>query len=185
MRLAAMSDEINPYAAPQSEVLTQPVDPASFPLASRWRRLFASFFDVVATVIVLMPLAFAYFIYQFGWAGFVERGGFSFNTSETGWAVVAFFVGLGINWVFLANGQTLGQKLLGIRVVLVNDSPCDRARYILRREVPIHVWSKITFLWLHIIITLVDCLMIFRSDKRTLHDMIAGTKVVDIRPRIG
>jgi uncharacterized RDD family membrane protein YckC len=35
------------------------------------------------------------------------------------------------------------------------------------------------------IITVIDVLMLFRSDKRMLHDMIAGTKVVDIRPRIG
>jgi uncharacterized RDD family membrane protein YckC len=94
-------------------------------------------------------------------------------------------VGLAINWVFLANGQTLGMKLLGIQVVLVDDLPCERARFVIRRELPLHLWSLITFWEIGTIITVIDVLMLFRSDKRMLHDMIAGTKVVDIRPRIG
>jgi uncharacterized RDD family membrane protein YckC len=180
-----MDVELNPYAAPQSQVLTRPVPVSGFPLAQRRRRILAGFVDLIVLIVVMFILAFTIFFFEIGRMGSEQQFSFGFSTDEPFWGTVTFFVGLAINWVFLANGQTLGMKLLGIQVVLVDDLPCERARFVIRRELPLHLWSLITFWEIGTIITVIDVLMLFRSDKRMLHDMIAGTKVVDIRPRIG
>jgi uncharacterized RDD family membrane protein YckC len=77
------------------------------------------------------------------------------------------------------HGQTVGKRLLGIRIVRVQDdaNPGFVHAVLLRSVVPIIIRAIPMFglgFWL------VDVGCIFRTDKRCLHDLIAGTKVVQI-----
>ena len=80
-------------------------------------------------------------------------------------------------WMLSMRGQTVGKRLLGIRIVRVQDdtNPGFVHVVLLRSVVPIVIRAVPVFglgFWL------VDVGCIFRTDRRCLHDLIAGTKVV-------
>ncbi len=108
---------------------------------------------------------------------------FAFNAENILWSAAALFILVGINWIFLANGQTIGKRVLKLRIDRVEGGPCDRIRIITRRMVIMQILYLVPIV--NFIFMIVDCLMIFRDNKRTLHDEIAGTKVVDLRPQFG
>lgn len=102
---------------------------------------------------------------------------------------------------FLLNGQTLGKKLLKIKVVPINGNKLKPGLFILR-EVILHSFlfnlvdimilllgSKNFYLNINSILSninlvisfLVFGFMIFREDQRGLHDIIGGTKVINIK----
>jgi uncharacterized RDD family membrane protein YckC len=74
-------------------------------------------------------------------------------------------------------GQTIGKRLLGIRVVRHPD--CSQAGFV-------HGWLLRNFVpgiiralpWVGLIFFVVDACFIFRDDRRCIHDFIAGTQVV-------
>ncbi len=69
------------------------------------------------------------------------------------------------------NGQTLGKKALGIRVVSPDGSPVTAKQ----------AWGRglaRTLMQLTRILGLIDTLMIFSKPRTTLHDRIAKTRVV-------
>lgn len=72
-------------------------------------------------------------------------------------------------------GQSIGKKLMGIRVVRPDGTPVSLARLIfLRNGVPqvINAFCGI--------FSLVDVLFIFAADSRCVHDMLADTIVVRV-----
>jgi len=179
-----MNEEYNPYAAPKSTVLTAPLPNEGLPLASRWHRLVASFLDSLILGVIFMPLQFLTGTYQREAARQAAGGSiFAFRPENMLWAAFGVILLVGINWNFLLNGQTIGKKALKLRIDNVEGGPCDRGRIITRRIVVVQVLYLIPVL--NFIFMIVDCLMIFRSNKRTLHDEIAGTKVVDLRSQLG
>ncbi len=83
-----------------------------------------------------------------------------------------------VNIYFLVrDGQTIGKKILGIRIVRQEDGQLQSAgkviglRYILIQVIAVVPCVGPLF-------GLVDILFIFREDRRCIHDLIAGTKVV-------
>lgn len=82
----------------------------------------------------------------------------------------------GINWNFLLKGQTLGKKLLNLRIVRRDGSAADRMHIITRRILPIWLVSAIPYIGP--LICLADALCIFRPGNYTLHDDLADTTVV-------
>lgn len=179
-----MNEEFNPYAAPQAAVLTAPLPDQELPLASRWHRLCASFLDSLILMAIFMPLQFLTGTFQREAARQAAGGSaFAFRPENALWAVVGLLVMIGINWNFLHNGQTIGKKALKIRIDNIDGGPCDRARIITRRIVALQVVYLIPVV--NFLFMLIDTLMIFRSNKRTLHDEFARTKVVDLRSQLG
>jgi uncharacterized RDD family membrane protein YckC len=77
-------------------------------------------------------------------------------------------------WYF---GQTLGKKMMKIAIVDQNDKVPAFAKLIGLRYVPFQLAGAIPGLAL---VSIVDILMIFRSDRRCLHDILAGTRVIDV-----
>jgi uncharacterized RDD family membrane protein YckC len=78
-------------------------------------------------------------------------------------------------------GQNLGKLLVGARVVRVdNGAPAGFARGVLLRfALPVSVIFLLNLAFpLGFIFLLVDYCFMFRADRRCLHDLIAGTKVV-------
>ena len=170
-----MSDE-NLYAAPEADVEVS--NEFGEELAGRWARLFGSILDGLILGVVFWGLFFI--------AGMIFDFGFSAETMLFGsmWtqSIVFFlaFVGLYvvINGSLLASeGQTVGKKLVGTRIVSATDnSRLPLSRLIGMRYVPYMAVSLIPIIGG--ILSLINILFIFRSDKRCVHDLIAGTKVV-------
>lgn len=179
---ATMSENeaFNPYAPPQATVLTAPMNDSALPLGSRWRRVVASFIDSLIMMVIVMPLQFVTGTFQREMER--QQGGgsmFAFQPGNVLWSAIGLALLVGINWNFLARGQTIGKKAMSLRIDRIEGGACDRSRIIVRRMTimqVIYLIPVINFLFM-----VIDCLMIFRDNKRTLHDEIAGTKVVDVR----
>ena len=86
--------------------------------------------------------------------------------------ILANFVGLGYIWYFTAQGQTLGQRALGIRIIDAAGNPPGAARALGRMLASIlsSIPFGLGYLW-----------AAWHPEKRTWHDSLAGTWV--IRPR--
>jgi uncharacterized RDD family membrane protein YckC len=81
-------------------------------------------------------------------------------------------------YLLMTRGQTVGKKLLGMRIVRPDGSAATPGRIIgLRYAVG---WLLSALPVVGMVYALVDCLMIFRADRRCLHDLIADTIVVKV-----
>ena len=92
-------------------------------------------------------------------------------------ALISFVIFIMVHgYTLLTNGQTLGKKLVGIRIADMNGEVPDINRLLCFRYLPILlanlIFSNPPF------IQLLDAAFIFRSDRRCLHDMLADTCVV-------
>jgi uncharacterized RDD family membrane protein YckC len=91
--------------------------------------------------------------------------------------VVVLIVVIVINFVLLyRNGQTIGKRMMNIKVVRFDGSRCALSRFIFARWLPVALMGAIPLIGYAV--SLVDPLMIFRGDHRCLHDLIADTIVV-------
>lgn len=88
-------------------------------------------------------------------------------------------------WMLATRGQTIGKRIIGIRVVKVDGSPAGLIGAWLMREALITVIGMfagfIPFIGpilLRPAFHITDWCLIFRDDQRCLHDNLAGTKVV-------
>ena len=164
-----MSDNI--YQAPQSQVEV-PVE-SDFVLASRGARFGASFIDGLILLLIIVPLGFLVGFYQI-----VFEQGVPTTAQNLTMAVAGVGAFLLVNSYFLnLNGQTIGKKIVGIKIVDLNGEKPAFAKLLGLRYVPQWIVSYIPFI--NTPLVLIDILFIFRSDKRCVHDLIAGTQVVE------
>jgi uncharacterized RDD family membrane protein YckC len=173
------TESSNLYAPPKSAIKDVGGDEA-LALASRPARLAAVMLDGLLGFIWFTPA----YIMNFTTLVQQSRGNPAavwINLAKTGgWfyvGVLGALVVLAIDLVLLArNGQTIGKKLLGIKVVRVDGSPVSLFRVFFLRYV------CNTFLTLipvaGSLYSLVDVLMIFGESRRTVHDRIADTIVI-------
>ena len=155
----------NPYQAPASP-FSDPID--DHVLADRGTRLGAAIVDFLLVVGVMLP----------GLLGFAM-----FNDEESGFFAAVGLAGigllaLGIYQIYLVSttGQSLAKKWLGIRIVKLDGSPCGFVHGVVLRSWVISALGQIPLVGA--IVAIVDPLMIFGEERRCLHDLIAGTKVV-------
>jgi uncharacterized RDD family membrane protein YckC len=105
------------------------------------------------------------------WISLAKTGGWFYL------GLLGALIVLAIDLVLLArNGQTIGKKLLGIKVVRVDGSPVSLFRVFFLRYVCNTVLTLIPLFGS--LYSLVDCLMIFGESRRTVHDRIADTIVI-------
>lgn len=113
---------------------------------------------------------------------------------------VIVMLGYYVVFQYFNKGQTLGKKLLKIKVVSKDDEDLNLGNFLLRsmilygliftiiNMILVQVTSANTFYNLYIIIGLVNIIVtystyfmiIFRKEERGLHDIIAGSKVVEV-----
>lgn len=172
-----MSDPINPYAPPQTNI-TPAADPSQpHPLASPWRRLGASIIDSLIVMVIFLPVMWL--------SGYFTRvaqlamEGQSWTPEALLWAVFGLVIVIGVNWSHLARGQTIGKSIMQLRIVRKDGSPAERTHIILKRLLPLQVIAQVPYIGG--LFAFVDSLCIFRAQRNTLHDDIADTKVVDLR----
>ncbi len=176
-----MSDSINPYAPPQVDILP-PVDPSKNErLATPWRRLGASMLDTLILLAINLPLMWitGYFtrVYQLAAQGNASAVGLE----QVVWSAVGLAIMVMVNWNHLAVGETIGKRALGLRIVRKNGEAAGRNHIILRRMLPLQIVALFPYN-VGTVLVLIDSLFVFRSAHNTLHDDIADTKVVDLRP---
>jgi uncharacterized RDD family membrane protein YckC len=176
------TESSNLYAPPKSAVKDVAGEQAH-ELASRSARLGAIILDSIIAFVCFMPA------YIMNFTTLVQQAQTSRGNPAAVWVNLAktgtwFYVGvlgalvvLAIDLTLLArNGQTIGKKLVGVKIVRVDGSPVSLFRAFFLRYV------CNTFLTLipafGPLYSLVDSLMIFSESRRTVHDRIADTIVI-------
>lgn len=170
-------DKKNVYAP--TEVHIEDVVPAGQrPLATLGSRLAANLVDAIVMMVPLYAVVFAVYGSVFQpfldaqKQGYAYQLGFSLAVGALGIALYAI-----INWKLLeSGGQTVGKKLLGIRIVRTDGSSVGARHVLLRRYLPLAVVSQIPLIGS--LLAVVDSLFIFRTSRKCLHDDIADTIVI-------
>ncbi|HNP63431.1 MAG TPA: RDD family protein [Woeseiaceae bacterium] len=166
----------NPYAPPEANIeVSQSVDNE---LAGRWLRLGGSIIDTVILVVVFFGA-----IYLFGaMDGFLAGQETTTVAEDTLLLLSSLVLFVALNGYLLATkGQTIGKVAVGTRIVSIHDgSLVPLWKLMLLRYLP---YFGLGYLPIGgQILSLVNALMIFKADRRCLHDHTAGTKVVVARP---
>ena len=158
----------NPYSAPLAPVEQLP-EQADLELADRGARLGAYLLDNVFVVLLVIVLVMVSAVF--------ENAGQGAHAAALILAVLGFFAYIGFNLVLLyRHGQTLGKRVVGIRILRIDGSRCELWRIIVLRVIASGLLQSLPFIgW---IIFLVDSLMIFGDERRCLHDIFADTMVV-------
>lgn len=178
-----MSDsETNLYSPPQAEIFP------STNLASPWIRLGAQIIDGL----ILLPLNYVItkLLFTVDQAAVNEAalkgdvlGAMKLASPPFYMVILASLISIalliGINWKFLQKGQTIGKLALKLQIQpKLGSGPLPAMTIITKRILPLYLVASIPFVGG--IIALVDCLLIFRAGHNTLHDDIAGSKVVKL-----
>jgi len=162
----------NPYAPPNAAVADVGSGTGPGELAERASRLGAVIIDILIVFVAYLPaliVGFRHFDAQRGLLNFVNNG-----TYLTGCLLLVIAV---ITCVLVArNGQTIGKRMIGIKVVRSNGEKASFWRIFLLRNVVNGIPSLIPFV--SYVYGLVDTLFIFSESRQCLHDKIADTVVV-------
>lgn len=139
-------------------------------MASRLTRLIAVVLDTIFVFVLSAPVIVLLGI------SFTDRIGFIQTILIFIINIIAFLI---LNVYFLdKDGQTLGKKILKIKIVQKDGSKVILSRILLLRYFPFMLLGMLPLISL---INLVDALMIFRKSKYCLHDDFANTKVVNVK----
>ena len=162
-----MNKAPNPFAPPLAEVAD--IALAGPEQARRSTRLVAAIVDTI----ILSAVFWAVFFQQF------EK---VIDPAAGLWVLPLFTLGsfvmfILINGFLLAkHGQTIGKKLLGLRIVRSDGSPASLARLAGLRYGVGFVITAVPMVG--VMYGLVDALFIFRASHKCLHDNIADTIVI-------
>ena len=164
--------EISPYQPPATPI-TEPTSEDEFELAGRGIRLVAYFAD---GLVFIFPFLLTFLI--------VLLLGRDIDSDDAinglpGVFFLLMIVGIVVvNWIWLyRNGQTIGKRLLSIKIVRTDGSRAGLLRIIFLRFIPTGILSSIPLIGFSF--TLLDPLLIFQKSRRCLHDLIADTIVID------
>lgn len=165
----------------ESEILDHFEKPVA--LASRWARLLASIVDSL----LLTPIILVLYFYLLDIGYYLEENdlvGFSnyLNSLDISTILPITFLPV-LFWVLInyhtleKYGQTLGKRLLKIKVVTLTHELPPVGKLVFHRYILISLISAVP--GIGPIFSLVDVFFIFKDDKRCIHDLIAGTMVVE------
>lgn len=161
--------EDNIYSSPKSDVEIHTAEVAD--LAGRWSRLGASIIDSLTVAPITVPL-----MYFTGAFEGVSEGGqssllYTYGISAIG--IIAFIIVHG--YFLVRDGQTLGKKILSIKIVTVDNRLPDISNLIRRYAL---FWLAPQIPVVGLFVNMINILFIFTKSKRCLHDYAGGTKVV-------
>ncbi|MGN6514111.1 MAG: RDD family protein [Lysobacteraceae bacterium] len=165
----------NPYAAPGARIAEAASGPNE--KAGRGQRLAAVILDTIMVAAPAVLVAVVLPVMQHG--GSLAAGG---SLSTGGGVLLAlvllWFVGFAIYQLVLLHrqGQTLGKKLMGVRIVRTDGSRAGLGRIFLLRYFAPGLIGAIPFIGGFF--SLADALLIFGAEKRCIHDYFADTIVV-------
>lgn len=160
----------NPYGAPQSQL--HETNDGGLRLADRGMRLAAAIIDTVIAVVILLPMMFVG-----GYFSGIMTGVQPSYGQQAMWGLIGFIVFLAVQGYPLnASGQTWGKKMLKMKIVDLDGNKPPFSKLIALRYLPTQAIGFVPIVGT--IYGLVNVLFIFRDDRRCVHDLIAGTRVV-------
>lgn len=177
-----MHQAASPYAPPRATLDSGPVHVGVLTMATVRARLAAFFIDVL----ILLPGAIGMFVLT----GELARPADRPTTVRPGALLplilcAAYIFGVAAYQVvgLSRRGQTLGKRAMKIQVVKGDGSvPGFLHGFLLRyvvnalpRAIPV----------VGVLYPLLDCLFVFRANRRCVHDLIAGTRVVQVQAAAG
>ncbi|MEV4248453.1 RDD family protein [Streptosporangium canum] len=138
-------------------------------LGGRWRRLFAGILDIIIVGIISSP--FTYESFSTVWDADKDI----FVRIPIQHTFLAAFVGFLYYWLLTAfwNGQTLGKKLFGLRVVDIGWGRVGVGQAAVRELVAWLLYATCCLGWINL------AFILFTSRKQAIHDIAARTLVVD------
>ncbi|HXI57609.1 MAG TPA: RDD family protein [Polyangia bacterium] len=174
-----MAEELlSPFAPPKANLEGVAVS-ADAPLANRGARLGAILLDGLIMLPALVP---------FGVGGYLARAAAVDGRPGAPGSGAMMAMGLGallllavfIYQIYLlaTRGQTLGKRWMKIRIVKLDGSNPGFVAAVLLRAGVNGIISGIPYLGG--LYALIDALFIFRDDRRCVHDLIAGTRVIAV-----
>jgi uncharacterized RDD family membrane protein YckC len=163
-------NEENRYAPPKAEV--QDVAEGGN-LASLGARLGGAIIDAIISWVLVFPLMYYTGFWQSAMAGQVNYG------LQVLLSIGGMVIFLLLNGYLLAkHGQTIGKRIVGTRIVSVTDGQIlPLVKVFGLRYVPMSLVAMVPIVGN--ILALVNVLFIFRDDRRCIHDLIAGTRVIN------
>ncbi len=163
----------NPFAPPVTPFDHRLPTQSSKELAGRGTRLVAVMIDGLIAMVYFLPVLMG--------LGIVEKTKqqedilYESLIAQT----IALLIFILLHGYFLAtNGQTIGKKIMGIRITDMEGQKPGLARIVLFRILPVSLISMIPIVGG--LFSLIDALFIFNTDRRCAHDFIAGTQVVKV-----
>lgn len=161
----------NPFAPPTARV--EDVAAGGLELAGRGARLGAVLIDGLLQAAIYYAIAFTMFRSMIP----DTRAGLG-----VGSFVIQLVAGIGLfvlvqGYLLATQGQTVGKKLLGLRIVRSNGEAVSIGRMLGLRYFLGWVVTMIPFIGM--IFALTDALLIFRDSRKCLHDNIADTIVIN------
>jgi uncharacterized RDD family membrane protein YckC len=154
----------NPYAAPTYDVIAPaPRDAYHALLADRWTRFGGRFIDNLLIGGTCLPVLAA----------------MAMGHESDAWLVTAIIPICFIAYqcyLVATTGQSVAKKWLGMRIVRMDGSPVGFGAGVFLREWVTGLLGFVPLVGL--LVRLVDSAMIFGEERRCLHDLIAGTKVI-------
>jgi len=168
--------ETNPYSAPRAQV-RDPESAAGRPeLATPWIRLGAVMLDAL----IPFSIVFVGAVFVVLFSGAEETS--AFGAEETPAYAIVLLIAFSIVYflfqlkLLAENGWTIGKKICGIRIIRANGDQAGVGRIFGLRMMAPGLLGAIPFVG--IVFGLVDGLLIFSDQHRTLHDRMADTLVV-------
>ncbi len=144
----------------------------TFVLASRGARLGAALLDSLLALAVMGPAMAAFGFFD----GFPHLEPLS-REDQLVLAVAGFAFFLAMHgYLLYTRGQTVGKRLVGIRIVRRDRSRADFGIIVGLRVVPLSIAAQIPLVGQ--LLTFLDVLFIFTKERRCIHDRIADTVVV-------
>lgn len=163
----------NPYAPPQADVGDATEHDAQAELAGRGERLGAYLVDLVIGIVLSVPLLVA-----MDWDAALA-GNWEGALSVTGLMLTGLLTLILIAvtiYLVHKNGQTIGKKVVGIKVVRTDRSRASLGRIFWLRNFVNALPGMIPYVGG--LYNLVDTLFIFSESRQCIHDKIADTVVV-------
>ncbi|MGH8570516.1 MAG: RDD family protein [Gammaproteobacteria bacterium] len=180
-----MADPTNPYAPPTATVADVSDHAGTEPrLAERGARLGASMIDGLLMLLLVAPAMLAAMIPG-------ALGGTADATppailvwavahpvvSQLIWGIAGLLVFFAVNGYWLhTRGQSIGKRLLGIRIVRSSGERATLSRILFARYLPTQAMGIVPIIGM--LYALIDILFIFGDSRQCLHDRIADTIVV-------
>jgi len=172
-----MSTE-NPYSTPVTDP-TLAIDPsiAGIQLATLSQRFTGAFIDGLIALVVVVPLYGVLFLLGvIKGADDINRLGIVMSVVN---GLIVFALFMAIQYMPLKqSGQTWGKKVAKTRIVTMDGAQPSVSDLILKRYAFYQLIGLIPVIGS--IASLLNILMIFKKDRRCLHDMIANTQVIQV-----
>jgi len=144
-------------------------------VASRWKRLTGALVDGLIASVLTLPVMLASGIFQTIQQG--EQPGVKYQAFFFLYGLVIFLLLNG--WLLAKRGQTVGKLVVGTRIVSNETGEILPFPMVFGlRYFPVSVIAQVPIVGN--VFCFVDALFIFRKERRCVHDILAGTKVVNV-----